>query len=110
MVFSLNAAITEVGLLSVLILYALSYLGSFIDHSHHYHIQNYRTEEYLSNIGIGLSIILLGLCLFVPLNFLDMNIVNVGLGAEIQIQSAEQAFWGFHTINVKGIIRSWGLN
>ena len=70
MVFSLNAAITEVGLLSVLILYALSYLGSFIDHSHHYHIQNYRTEEYLSNIGIGLSIILLGLCLFVPLNFL----------------------------------------
>lgn len=105
MVGSFCTAVTEKSLMSVVVLFALSYLGSFFELSKVYNKEKskYR-QSYLANAGIIVSMLLLGVCLTIAIGIVQLRVCIIQGKARILIQSYEESFWCFNSIDITVVL------
>ncbi len=115
MIVSMNNIIRIDTLLGTLFLFAISYLGAFLEKSVCCAkcsscdiASNQKYSTWLNNLGLYISMILIVICITAFLGIIKINIVDDEskwpIASEIQIQSTEKAYFSFGTINIKGII------
>ena len=115
MIVSMNNIIRIDTLLGTLFLFAISYLGAFLEKNvccskcSSCDIENnQKYSAWVNNLGLYLSMILVVVCITAFLGIIEINIVEDKsrwpVASEIQVQSTEKAYFSFGTINIKGII------
>lgn len=115
MIVSMNNIIRIDTLLGTLFLFAISYLGAFLEKNvccakcSSCDVEgNQKYSAWLNNLGLYISMVLVVICITAFLGIIEINIVDDEskwpIASEIQVQSTEKAYFSFGTINIKEII------